>query len=82
MEIIVGVLLLTKRFVPLALVLLGAIVVGIVNFHIAIAPASIVPAIVVLLMGLYYAWAFGSLQTLRPSAAFTQVSGDWTSKSL
>ena len=57
-EIIVAVLLLANRFVPLALVLLAPIVVGIITFHIAIAPATIVPGIVVLVMELYLAWAY------------------------
>ena|SRR5579864_486570 len=57
-EIIVAVLLLTNRFVPLALVLLAPIIVGIITFHIAVAPATIVPGIVVLVMELYLAWAY------------------------
>jgi uncharacterized membrane protein YphA (DoxX/SURF4 family) len=57
-EIIVAVLLLTNRFVPLALALLAPIVVGIITFHIAIAPATIVPGLVVLVMELYLAWAY------------------------
>ena len=57
-EIIGALLLLTNRFVPLALVLLAAIIVGIITFHIAIAPATIVPGIVVLAMELYLAWAY------------------------
>lgn len=57
-EIIVAVLLLTNRFVPLALALLAPIVVGIITFHIAIAPATIGPGVVVLLMELYLAWAY------------------------
>ena len=40
-ELVVALLLLTNRFVPLALVLLAPIVVGIITFHIAIAPATI-----------------------------------------
>jgi uncharacterized membrane protein YphA (DoxX/SURF4 family) len=57
-EIIVALLLLTNRFVPLALALLAPIVVGIITFHIAIAPATIGPGIVVLIMELYLAWAY------------------------
>ena len=57
-EIIVAVLLLSNRFVPLALVLLAPVVVGIMTFHIAIAIATIVPGIVVLVMELYLAWAY------------------------
>src|SRR5512136_2997356 len=57
-EIIVAVLLLANRFVPLALALLAPIVVSIITFHVAIAPATIVPGIVVLVMELYLAWAY------------------------
>src|SRR5512137_807398 len=57
-EIIVALLLLTNRFVPLALALLAPIVVGILTFHLAIAPATIGPGLVVLVMELYLAWAY------------------------
>ena len=57
-EILVALLLLTNLFVPLALALLAPIVVGIITFHIAIAPATIVPGIVVLMMELYLAWSY------------------------
>jgi uncharacterized membrane protein YphA (DoxX/SURF4 family) len=57
-EVIVAVMLLTNRFVPLALALLAPIVVGILTFHIAMAPATIGPGIVVLAMELYLAWAY------------------------
>jgi len=57
-EVLVAIMLLANRFVPLALVLLAPIVVGIITFHIAMAPATIGPGIVVLLMELYLAWAY------------------------
>lgn len=57
-EVLVAVMLLTNRFVPLALALLAPIIVGIVTFHVAIAPQTIAPAIVVLLMELYLAWSY------------------------
>jgi uncharacterized membrane protein YphA (DoxX/SURF4 family) len=57
-EILVALLLLTNLFVPLALALLAPIVVGIITFHVAVAPATIVPGIVVLVMELYLAWAY------------------------
>jgi len=57
-EVIVGVLLVTNRFVPLALALIAPIVVGIITFHIAMAPSTIGPGIVVLVMELYLAWAY------------------------
>lgn len=57
-EILIAVLLLTNRFVPLALALLAPVVVGILTFHIFLAPATIGPGIVVLVMELYLAWAY------------------------
>jgi uncharacterized membrane protein YphA (DoxX/SURF4 family) len=57
-EILVALLLLTNRFVPLALALLAPVVVGIITFHIAVAPSTIVPGLVVLGMELYLAWAY------------------------
>jgi uncharacterized membrane protein YphA (DoxX/SURF4 family) len=57
-ELIAGVLLLVNRFVPLALALFAPIVVGIITFHVAMAPATIGPGIVVLVMELGLAWAY------------------------
>jgi uncharacterized membrane protein YphA (DoxX/SURF4 family) len=64
-EIVVAIMLLTNRFVPLALVLLAPIVVGIITVHIAVAPATIVPGLVVLVMELYLAWGYrGAFRSL------------------
>ncbi len=57
-QLLVGVLLLLNRFVPLALALIAPIIVGIVTFHIFLAPATIGPGIVVLVLELYLAWAY------------------------
>src|SRR5215475_9991322 len=57
-EVLIAVLLLTNRFVPLALTLLAPIIVGILTFHIFIAPATIVPGVIVTVMELYLAWAY------------------------
>jgi len=46
-EVFVGLLLLTKKLVPLALVVLAPISVNIILFHVFLAPAGIVPAAVV-----------------------------------
>lgn len=51
-------MLLTNRFVPLALALLAPIAVGIITFHIAMASATIGPGVVVLAMELFLAWAY------------------------
>ena len=46
-QVISGVLFLVNRFVPLALTLIGPVIVNILVFHILIAPASIGPGIFV-----------------------------------
>lgn len=55
-EVLVAVLLLSNRFVPLALLLLAPIVVGILTFHVFLDPATIGPGVAVLVMELYLAW--------------------------
>lgn len=57
-EILVAVMLLTNRFVPLALALLAPIIVGILTFHIAVAPSSIGPGIFVTLLELFLAYSY------------------------
>ena len=57
-EVLIGAMLLTNRFVPLALALLAPIIVGIITFHVAMQPATIGPGIAVLVMELYLAWAY------------------------
>ena len=57
-QLLVGVLLLLNRFVPLALALIAPIIVGIVTFHLFLAPATIGPGIVVLVMELFLAWTY------------------------
>jgi putative oxidoreductase len=56
-EVLAGLLLLRNRFVPLALALLAPIVVNIVGFHLALAPAGLPVALAVLVAQLYLAWA-------------------------
>lgn len=57
-ELLAGLMLLSNRFVPLALALMAPIVVGIMTFHIAVLPATIGPGVVVLVLELYLAWAY------------------------
>jgi uncharacterized membrane protein YphA (DoxX/SURF4 family) len=80
-EIVTGLLLLSGRFVPLALVVLAPVVVNIVAFHLFLAPAGLALPFVVLALGLYLAWterqAFaplfvgrgGTVNEARPRAA-------------
>ncbi|NVJ21354.1 MULTISPECIES: DoxX family membrane protein [Myxococcus] len=57
-EVLVGLLLLTNRFVPLALVLLAPVTVNIVAFHAFLAPSGMVMTFIVLALHLYLAWAY------------------------
>ncbi len=72
-EILVAVMLLTNRFIPLALTLLAPIIVGIITFHVAMAPATIGPGIVVMVMELYLAWAYR--RAFRPLLAAKVTPG-------
>lgn len=57
-DLIAGVLLLSNRFVPLALALLAPIIVNIVAFHAFLAPSGIGPGVVVAALEVYLAWAY------------------------
>lgn len=72
-QLIVGVLLLLNRFVPLALVLIAPIIVGIVSFHLFLAPSTMAPGIVVGLSEIYLAWSYRS--AFRPMLAMKSVAG-------
>lgn len=56
-EIVAGLMLLSGRFVPLALVLLAPIIVNIVAFHVFLAPDPVMP-ILVTVPELYLAWVW------------------------
>ena len=57
-EVLAAVLLLSNRFVPLALALLAPITVNIVAFHAFLAPKGIGLALFVLALHGYLAWAY------------------------
>lgn len=57
-QVIVGALLLSNRFVPLALALIAPVVVNIVAFHAFLAPSGIGVAAVVAALEVYLAWAY------------------------
>jgi uncharacterized membrane protein YphA (DoxX/SURF4 family) len=57
-ELAAGLLLLSNRFVPLALVLLAPVVVNIVAFHAFLAPEGLAVAIALLGIELALAWAY------------------------
>lgn len=57
-EITAGLMLLSNRFVPLALVLLAPVIVNIVAFHAVLEPAGLAIAGFVLVLELYLAWSY------------------------
>ena len=56
-EVVVGVLLLSGRFVPLALVVIAPNLVNIVAFHMAFAPAGLAIPLLLLAAEVYLAWS-------------------------
>jgi putative oxidoreductase len=59
-ELIAGILLLTNRFVPLALVMLAAVISNILVFHITMMPAGLPVALVVTVLWTIVAWPLRS----------------------
>jgi hypothetical protein len=55
-EVLVGLALLSNRFVPLALTVLAPVVVNIVAFHAFLAPSGIVLPLVIVALGVYLAY--------------------------
>ena len=55
-EVLSGLLLLSGRYVPLALTLLAPIIVNIVAFHAVLAPGGVGMALAVLALEIYLAW--------------------------
>lgn len=72
-EVAAGVMLLSNRFVPLALLLLAPIVVNIALFHFVLAPSNLGVVFFVIVAGLAAAYdrraAFRSVLEARPRAA-------------
>jgi putative oxidoreductase len=60
LELIGGILLLVGRYVPLALVLLGPVIVNIVLFHVFMAPSGLPLAAVVVILWVLTAWTVRS----------------------
>ncbi|MEE9349724.1 MAG: DoxX family membrane protein [Flavobacteriaceae bacterium] len=57
LEILIGVLLIAKKAVPFALILLAPLAVNMVLFHLAMAPLGIVPAAIVFVLNAYLIYA-------------------------
>ena len=72
LQVIGGALLLVNRFVPIALVLLGPVIVNILLYHITMAPAGIPPGLVALILWgiVFYAVrpAFAGVFAMRGTA--------------
>jgi uncharacterized membrane protein YphA (DoxX/SURF4 family) len=77
-EVAAGILLLTNRFVPLALTLLAPVVVNIVAFHAFLAPEGIPLVAVILVLEIYLAWAYRAAfaPMLRARVAPTAAPAD------
>jgi putative oxidoreductase len=56
--VVAGALLLLGRYVPVALVLLGPIIVNILLFHLTLAPSGIVPGLVCALLEIFLLYAY------------------------
>ncbi len=78
-EVIAGALLLSNRFVPLALAVIAPNVVNIVLFHAVLAPGGLPMAIIVLGLEVFTAWSYRDAYAsmLRPRTA-PKVSGTTT----
>ena len=58
LQVVGGVLLLTGRWTPLGLTLVGPVIVNILCFHVLMAPAGLPMAIVVSLLALFLLWRY------------------------
>jgi uncharacterized membrane protein YphA (DoxX/SURF4 family) len=75
-EVIAGFMLLSNRFVPLALALLAPIIVNIVAFHTLLVPSGVAIALVVLVLEVFLAWSYR--EVYRPMLAARVRLGDTT----
>lgn len=60
-QVIVAVMLLSNRFVPLALVLIAPVIVNIVAFHVFLLPSGIALGLVAAILEIYLAWTYRDL---------------------
>jgi hypothetical protein len=72
-QLLVGLLLLSNRWVPLALAIIAPIIVNIFAFHLALAPSGLPLAFTVLGLELGLAWSYR--EAFRPMLAHRVVSG-------
>jgi uncharacterized membrane protein YphA (DoxX/SURF4 family) len=79
-EVIAGALLLSGRFVPLALTVLAPVVVNIVAFHAFLAPSGLPLPLVVVALEIYLAWSYRSaFRPMLRSAVQPDASGEGAS---
>jgi|SRR6266404_4631320 len=57
-QLIVGIMLLSNRFVPVALALIAPVIVNILAFHVFLQPSGLGLAVVIFLLEVYLAWAY------------------------
>lgn len=72
-EVLVGLLLLSNRFVPLALTIAAPVVLNIVAFHAFLAPQGLAIPVVLLALHLYLAWSYRAVY--RPMLAMRAKAG-------
>jgi len=72
-QLVVGVLLLSNRFVSLALALIAPVLVNIIAFHVFLAPSGIWPGAVLTVFEIYLAWVYRS--AFRPMLAVRSSPG-------
>ncbi|HVR03991.1 MAG TPA: DoxX family protein [Polyangia bacterium] len=81
-EVMAGLLLLSGRFVPLALAVVAPIVINIVGFHLFLAPSGLPLAVALLATELYLAWMYRAAfaPMLRAGHSLPQAAGTLASK--
>ena len=77
-QAIVGLFLLTNRFVPLALVLFAPFIVNSIAFHYFLEPSGMIMACVFLAFELYLAWTYRAAYRPLLTANWTARSGSTT----
>ena len=74
-QLLVGVLLLTNRFVPLGLALIAPFIVNSIAFHSFLQPSGLVLALPVLALELYLAWTYRRAYRPMLAAMRTPAAG-------
>src|SRR5438552_2917073 len=69
-EVVTGALLLSNRFVPLALTILAPVIVNIVAFHLFLAPSGLALPVLVVALEVFLAWSHrGAFRSVVASRA-------------